>query len=55
MNINEKTAALTNLVQILHDNAGNRITLALMNGVSVTHGQYLDTLVEKQESEKKEA
>ena len=45
MNVLEKQQALTNLVEILHDNAGNRITLALMNGVSVTHGQFLDTLL----------
>lgn len=45
MTLAEKQQSLTNLVQILHDNAGNRITLALMNGISVTHGQFLDTLL----------
>lgn len=41
----ERQAALQNLVQLLHDNAGNRLTLSLVNGVSVTHGQFLDTLL----------
>ena len=45
MTLTEKQKALTNLVQILHDNTGNRITLALMNGISVTHGQFLDTII----------
>ncbi len=45
MKLNEKQAALQNLVQLLHDNAGNRITLSLVNGVSVTHGQFLDTML----------
>jgi len=45
MTLEEKTKALTNLVQLLHDNAGNRLTLSLVNGLSVTHGQFLDTLI----------
>ena len=45
MNQAEKNQALTNLVQILQDNGGNRLTLALVNGISVTHGQFLDTLL----------
>ena len=45
MNLAEKQQALTNLVQILQDNGGNRMTLALVNGISITHGQFLDTLL----------
>ena len=45
MNTSEKEKILTHLVQILYDNAGNKMTLALVNGISVTHGQFLDTLL----------
>lgn len=45
MNQTEKQKALMNLVQILNDNGGNRLTLALVNGISVTHGQFLDTMI----------
>ena len=45
MNQTEKQSALTNLVQLLYDNGGNRLTLSLINGISVTHGQFLDTLI----------
>lgn len=45
MTAEERQAVLTNLVQILNDNGGNRLTLSLVNGISVTHGQFLDTLL----------
>ena len=41
----ERQNALTNLGQILFDNGGNKMTLAMMNGVLVTYGQFLDTLL----------
>lgn len=49
MNAGEKQQSLEALVKLLHDNAGNRITLALMNGLSITHGQFLDTLLKVEE------
>ena len=41
----ERQACLQNIVMLLQDNAANRITLALVNGISVTHGQFLDSLL----------
>ena len=41
----ERQACLQNIVMLLQDNAANRITLSLVNGISVTHGQFLDTLL----------
>ena len=41
----EQTAVLQLVVRILSDNGGNRITEALINGVSITLRQATDSMV----------
>jgi len=54
MTLQEKTAVLQNLMQLLHDSLGNRLSVTQANGISVTHGQFLDTLLEKDAEPPKE-
>ena len=45
MTKDEKQVIVQQLAQMMSDNGGNRITLVLLNGFSITFGQFLDTLV----------
>lgn len=42
MNIQERTKLFHQFAQVLEDNAGNRLTLALINGILVTVDRVAD-------------